>query len=291
MKVTPSLDTTTIAKKTFNYIGITASIITIVSFAPDIYSYIFEMYLPLNQESQTEQRLQTEPEAPTEPSSPLVWPHYVTDQTVRHLVKIYQAETKPVSFYCGCDIFFKNNEPKPDLQSCGYTARRQLNRAKRVEWEHIVPAWEYGHERQCWQEGDRWNCNVTDAVFRVFENDIHNLVPVVGEVNSDRSNYRFGLLDPSTSAQYGKCPMKIDFKQRVAEPPENSRGAIARAYFYMSDKYGLTLKKEQRNLFNAWNEQHPPTDKECRINKKVAEIQGGMNPYISEHCQELQKSQ
>ena len=118
MKVTPSLDTTTIAKKTFNYIGITASIITIVSFAPDIYSYIFEMYLPLNQESQTEQRLQTEPEAPTEPSSPLVWPHYVTDQTVSHLVKIYQAETKPVSFYCGCDIFFKNNEPKPDLQSC-----------------------------------------------------------------------------------------------------------------------------------------------------------------------------
>ena len=78
--------------------------------------------------------------------------------------------------------------------------------------------------------------------------------------------------------------MKVDFKRRVAEPPVSSRGTIARAYFCMSDKHGLTLSAEQRELFNIWDGQHPPTKSECRIHKKVSEVQGDRNPYISSRC-------
>lgn len=42
-----------------------------------------------------------------------------------------------------------------DLASCGYQVRKQQNRAQRIEWEHIVPAWVFGHQRQCWQNGGR----------------------------------------------------------------------------------------------------------------------------------------
>ena len=205
-------------------------------------------------------------------------------QAKNRLVKIYQAEANPVSVYCGCDIFFRKKKPKPDLESCGYAVRKQQKRANRIEWEHVVSAWEYGHEMQCWMEAGRKNCAKTDEVFRAFEGDMHNLFPAVGEVNGDRSNYRFGLLGSSTSDQYGECPMKVDFKQRAAEPPESSRGTIARTYFYMSDKHGLTLSSEQRNLFNTWDEQYPPTQSECRIHKKVSEVQGDRNPYISRRC-------
>lgn len=64
-------------------------------------------------------------------------------------------------------------------------------RATRIEWEHIVPAWVMGHQRQCWQKGGRKSCTDTDPVFREMEADLHNLAPAIGEVNGDRSNYLY----------------------------------------------------------------------------------------------------
>ena len=109
-------------------------------------------------------------------------------------------ERQSVEFYCGCS--FKGN--RVDLKSCGYTPRKNANRAARIEWEHIVPAWQIGHQRQCWQHGGRKNCSKNDSVYRRAEADLHNLVPAIGEVNGDRSNYDFGWL-PQKPSQYGAC--------------------------------------------------------------------------------------
>ncbi len=40
-------------------------------------------------------------------------------------------------------------------ESCGYKVRKNENRARRIEWEHVVPARQFGHQRQCWQDGGR----------------------------------------------------------------------------------------------------------------------------------------
>jgi deoxyribonuclease-1 len=50
-------------------------------------------------------------------------------------------------FYCGCAYEGK----QVDWLSCGYVPRKNPERAKRIEWEHVVPAWVLGHQRQCWQ--------------------------------------------------------------------------------------------------------------------------------------------
>lgn len=55
---------------------------------------------------------------------------------------------RPVEFYCGCT--YKGN--RVDLDSCGYEPRKNAQRAGRIEWEHVVPAWVIGHQRQCWQD-------------------------------------------------------------------------------------------------------------------------------------------
>ncbi|MNJ22683.1 Nuclease NucM precursor [compost metagenome] len=81
-------------------------------------------------------------------------------------------------FYCGC----KYNGNKVDLAGCGYVPRKNANRASRIEWEHIVPAWQIGHQRQCWQDGGRKNCTRNDKVYQRAEADLHNLVPSIGEV-------------------------------------------------------------------------------------------------------------
>jgi endonuclease I len=51
-------------------------------------------------------------------------------------------------------------------ESLRLCATQKPQRAARIEWEHIVPAWQIGHQRQCWQEGGRKNCTRNDEVFK-----------------------------------------------------------------------------------------------------------------------------
>lgn len=202
-----------------------------------------------------------------------------TPRTFREAKKIawtLYAE-RPVDFYCGCS--FKGN--RIDLDSCGYIPRKQPRRAARVEWEHVVPAWVIGHQRQCWQQGGRKHCASSDPVFSKAEADLHNLVPVVGEVNGDRSNYGFGMLSAKPH-QYGACPFVVDFKQRTAMPPDYSRGAIARIYFYMSERYGLRLSRQDQRLYDIWNRQYPVSEWERWRNRKIACAQGNANRHVGE---------
>lgn len=177
----------------------------------------------------------------------------------KHLIKTLPSNAK--SLYCGCDIKRQGKKLIPDPTSCGYIPRNTYTRsgkvnvrALRIEWEHIVPAWEFGHQLQCWQDGGRKNCVKNSAKFRKMEADINNLAPAIGEVNADRSNFRFGMLTGEAN-QYGRCPVKVNFKQRVVEPPFYARERIVKAYSYMQKTYGLKISKKQQQLFNAWQQQ------------------------------------
>ena len=197
-------------------------------------------------------------------------------------VEIYQ--THPVSFYCGCPIKWINKKGVPELAQCGYQVRKQQRRANRIEWEHVVPAWQFGHQLQCWQKGGRKNCTRNDKQFKSMEADLHNLVPAIGEVNGDRSNFRFSQWNGSKGAFYGQCAFKVDFKGRVAEPPAQSRGAIARTYLYMNNEYKFNLSKAQRQLMEAWNKQYPVSTWECTRDERIAKIQGNHNQFVYKAC-------
>lgn len=187
------------------------------------------------------------------------------------------------TFYCGCSITWTGGPSgRPDHQSCGYKVRKQtqLVRAERVEWEHVVAAHTFGQQRPCWRSGGRDNCTANDPLFRAMEADMHNLVPAVGEVNGDRSNFRFGVL-PSTPYQHGRCPVKIDFQQRAIEPRPEIRGDIARINFYMYDHYGLKLSRQQQQLFLAWHREDPVSKWELTRNDRIARAMGRSNPYVT----------
>lgn len=189
----------------------------------------------------------------------------------------------PADFYCGCKISWHGKKGVPDLSSCGYSVRKNANRAERIEWEHVMPAWEFGHQRQCWRNGGRKNCS-KDADYRRIESDLHNLQPAIGEVNGDRNNFQYSQWNGGEQ-QYGQCSMKIDFKQKRAEPPERARGAIARTYFYMRDQYHLRLSRQQTQLFTAWNKQYPVTPWECERDQRIAAVQGNHNSWVQQACQ------
>jgi deoxyribonuclease-1 len=198
--------------------------------------------------------------------------------------KIYQQYLPLNTFYCGCDIAIIGKVWQIDHASCGYKVRKQMIRANRIEWEHVVPAWEFGHQRQCWQNGGRKNCTKNNIQFKKMQADLHNLVPAIGEVNGDRSNFRFSDWGGKPQ-QYGQCEMMVDFKGRKAQPPQRSRGPIARTYLYMQQTYGLQISNSQQKQFNAWNKIQPVTATECQRDQLIATRQGNHNDFVFKQCQ------
>ena len=204
----------------------------------------------------------------------------------RQLVSVYDHLPGATTFYCGCDYQRVGKKLLPDLHSCGYRVRKQKTRASRIEWEHVMPAWAFGHQLQCWQEGGRKNCK-KDKRFKAMEADMHNLVPALGEVNGDRAHYRFTDMG-QTPFQYGHCQMVVDFKGRKAQPPERARGAIARTYLYMQEQYRVKLSGSQLKLMQSWDRLYPVTALECERHRLVSQQQGWPNPHLVQQCQQLE---
>lgn len=210
-------------------------------------------------------------------------PATFTEAKVVAKQKVYFDQTNSTQgeLYCGCHWTWTGKSGgRIDFASCGYQTRSQQNRAERVEWEHIVPAWIFGHQRQCWQNGGRKHCVADDPVFRAMEADLYNLYPSVGEVNGDRSNFQYGMV-AGAGSQYGQCKTKVDFAGRAAEPRDEVKGLTARVTFYMYDRYNLSMSRQQQQLLMAWDKQFPVTSWEKERDNRIATVMGHHNPFVT----------
>ena len=198
------------------------------------------------------------------------------------------------TFYCGCAF---DGDNRVDLYSCGMSSLVTVNRALRVEAEHVFPASQFGNFRRCWRQPERFDacrdgsgntvpgrecCMRVDETFVTAHNDLHNLYPAVGHVNARRSNHNWGSVY-FFGERYGQCEMRVSPWLRRAEPPEETRGAIARTMLYMRDTYGFRLSPRDERLYQAWNNQYPPDDWERLRNRRIRAIQGVSNPYIESY--------
>lgn len=192
--------------------------------------------------------------------------------------RIYSDETE--TFYCGCPLRWQGGKGIPDLKSCGYQVRKNGPRAQRIEWEHVVPAHQFGKDLACWKQGGREQCGRSDARFGQMEANLFNLKPAIGEVNGDRANFAFGLL-PQMPLQHGACPFRVDFKRQLAEPRAEVRGDIARIYFYMADRYQLELAASQQKLLLSWHQQDPVDARELQLQQRIAQQMGHANLFVT----------
>jgi deoxyribonuclease-1 len=199
---------------------------------------------------------------------------------------------KMSSFYCGCDISRRGDSGGDiDFRGCGYVPRKSESRASRLEWEHVVPAAEIGKGRSCWESGapqcvkdgepfkGRSCCEIADPAFAMAATDPVNLVPSVGEVNGDRSNFPYGEI-PGTGRLYGQCTMEIDWTRDVAEPPDAVKGDVARIWSYMSRSYGLRVSREQADLFIKWMKIDPVSQQEIDVNRQIRASGHRANPLV-----------
>jgi len=199
----------------------------------------------------------------------------------RLLLELYSD--RPNTFYCGCQF---DQEKNIEANQCGYVVRKSEKRGNRVEWEHVVPAHRFGSYRQCWQEPASFSrcvkkngktisrrkcCRKVDQNFKEMEADMINLVPSVGELNADRSNFSFGIIE-GEEREYGQCDFEINRKQKTAEPKAVVLGNIARIYYYFQNKYGMQLTEMEAKKFQQWNDNDPIDKWEIEKLKRVNQV-------------------
>lgn len=188
-----------------------------------------------------------------------------------------------VDHYCGCS-YTARLDVIPS--SCELQVSLYRDREDRIEWEHVVPASDFGRQRACWRSpppgvDGRAHCRTVDPQFRAMEGDPHNLIPVVGALNAVRSNHRFGMVPPGSELDVVQgCGFKVSAPPgRFIEPPDAAKGLVARTYFYMESRYGLAISRGQRQLFAAWDRQFPPSEDEIARARRIEAITGMVHPY------------
>jgi deoxyribonuclease-1 len=199
------------------------------------------------------------------------------------------------TFYCGCNYKIQPKQSDAiEMDSCNLSPRKSEKRANDLEWEHIVPASWFHEGRWCARDevrevfcksssgtvsDARKCCDKLDSKYRAFESDLYNLRPAAGEINGDRSNRRYGEVT-GEGRSYGACDMEVSFESDLAEPATSVRGNVARAVFYMAERYGFRLSREEMAMYQRWHEADPVDAAERDLAERTATVQGNRNRFV-----------
>lgn len=185
----------------------------------------------------------------------------------------------------------------------GYQPQKDPKRARRLEWEHVVPASAFGMSFKSWRDGapecfdnkgkklpSRKCASKVDKEFRYMEGDLYNLVPSIGELNALRGKLSFAEFEKPKTNRLGTCPIYIE--DRKVLPPDTIKGDIARIYQYMEQAYpgrGVISDKNDK-LYQVWSQQDPVDGWECLRYQRIKEVQQNDNPILSKSCEDFAKS-
>jgi len=213
------------------------------------------------------------------------------------LEQVYQDHR--ITFYCAC-TFSKNKKVR--------CKTGEGKRATLVEWEHIVPASQFGRTFSSWEKYTPFTCEIPDFIrkifsikcnplsarenarrvsraYRLMESDMYNLVPAIGLINQKRSNSPYGMI-PGEKREFGNCDFEVSDK--YVEPAPNIRGDIARTYFYMNDVYpgkNIITSQDEEKMFREWDKEDPVDEWECERCKRIENYQGNQNLFVKTPCQ------
>ena len=223
--------------------------------------------------------------------------------------KIYYDHRR--TLYCDAeyDKFKRIKKPAgfklPDLNNVDFKVydisdEELWRKAERMEWEHIVPAENFGRTFNEWSKGHK-NCvsnkgkqfkgrscaEKESEDFRYMYTDMYNLYPAIGAVNYLRANFNFTQFNQRDNVKnlFGGCRLKIS-RNRV-EPRDEVKGLIARTYFYMERTYPrYKIGEPMRGILKTWNNNYPVTRWECERAYRIEKVQGNANEIVKSACYE-----
>lgn len=120
--------------------------------------------------------------------------------------------------------------------------------------------------------------------------DLHHLMPTFAHPNSERSRYPFGEVSGEHPEYRNNEGAMLE--DGVFEPPDFSKGRVARGLLYFFIRYhnrNILPPRVVNKFWNSrintllrWNRDFPPSDDEIRRNDLVEEFQGNRNPFVDD---------
>lgn len=116
------------------------------------------------------------------------------------------------------------------------------------------------------------------------KSDMHHLFPTNMKANSIRGHFDFA--EVVSNLNLINCDASKSGASVVSgginffEPPTEHKGNVARALFYFSVRYKISMNPEQETFLRKWNEQDPVDDAEMTRNDVIEKLQGNRNPFI-----------
>ncbi len=124
---------------------------------------------------------------------------------------------------------------------------------------------------------------------RPMRQDLHQLMPASEFANSKRSSWPYGEVKGRPLYVAGGGTKLGD---AAFEPPDWSKGKVARAMLYFFTRYhdqGIGEGPMPRGFWTdsvetllSWNRSHPPDGEERRRNDLIESFQGNRNPFIDD---------
>ena len=109
------------------------------------------------------------------------------------------------------------------------------------------------------------------------KSDMHHLFPTDPDANCKRGSFPFGYVnkDAVCFSEGGSL-----FDGDVFEVRKQHRGNVARAMFYFSTIYNMSIDENQEKVLREWHKQDPVDSNEIARNDAIESLQCNRNPYI-----------
>ena len=142
-----------------------------------------------------------------------------------------------------------------------------------------IPANEIINTEHTWPQS-RFNKNQNVGMQKA---DLHHLFPTDSQLNNIRGNFKFGEVQKDSNVLKCHGPRfgtPSYSSERVFEPPQHHKGNVARALFYFSTKYKLTIDKNEEAILRKWALEDLVDDEEMLRNDEIEKVQHSRNPFI-----------
>ena len=123
--------------------------------------------------------------------------------------------------------------------------------------------------------------------FGATKADLHHLYAVESRINGTRGNLPFcnaaqGKQDDESinDDHSSSAERQSQLGNNCFEPPQDQKGLVARAMFYMSIAYNMEIDSAQEKVLRQWNAEVPVSEFEFERARRIEEIQGNINPFI-----------
>ncbi len=115
-----------------------------------------------------------------------------------------------------------------------------------------------------------------------MRSDIHHLFSTDVTSNSQRGNYKFGIVTGNPSWSVGGSKKGSNGSQTIFEPRDAQKGQVARALFYFVLRYQdySNHVQGQEAILRTWFDQYLPTAADIQRNNDIYGLQNNRNPFV-----------